>query len=173
MEPSQQNSDNIYKKNTKETPAEATLSEPWHAPLNRVTTFSKYFALALFIILPFVGFWLGVEYGFEKMESSSSNHLVTFDWEFFGKQCENSGGIFVPPPGSINALGRPDQKWCVCQTDRELDVDSYTCIEKSEGSHQEVVETKEKSWVTSVQFGSAQKISDLSIASQADDVVEV
>jgi hypothetical protein len=35
----------------------------WYAPLNRVTPLSKYLALALFVALPFAGFWLGMSYG--------------------------------------------------------------------------------------------------------------
>lgn len=38
-----------------------TTTEPWHAPLNRVTTVSKILAAVVFISLPFVGFWLGYE----------------------------------------------------------------------------------------------------------------
>ena len=38
--------------------------------LTTVTTFSKYLALALFILLPFGGFWLGVEYAKEGNTSS-------------------------------------------------------------------------------------------------------
>jgi len=37
--------------------------EKWYAPLARVTPFSKYLALGLFVVLPFLGFWLGVGYG--------------------------------------------------------------------------------------------------------------
>jgi len=35
--------------------------------LNKVTPLSRYLAMALFIILPFVGFWLGYNYAPEKM----------------------------------------------------------------------------------------------------------
>lgn len=42
------------------------MKEPWHAPLNRVTTVSKILAAVVFITLPFVGFWLGMGWG-EKM----------------------------------------------------------------------------------------------------------
>lgn len=34
----------------------------WHTSFTCVTPFSKYLALALFVALPFAGFWLGVEY---------------------------------------------------------------------------------------------------------------
>jgi|GEM_PF-4421048 len=37
-------------------------------PLNQVTPFSKYLAMALFIILPFVGVWIGYEMGMAKAE---------------------------------------------------------------------------------------------------------
>ncbi len=33
---------------------------------NRVTPLSKYLAMALFVILPFAGFWLGVEYALKQ-----------------------------------------------------------------------------------------------------------
>ena len=36
----------------------------WYAPLTKETPLSKYFSLALFIFLPFLGFWFGVEYKF-------------------------------------------------------------------------------------------------------------
>jgi hypothetical protein len=38
-----------------------TEKELWYSPLIRVTKFSKYFALVLFIALPFIGFWLGMQ----------------------------------------------------------------------------------------------------------------
>ncbi len=37
------------------------------APLTKVTTFSKFFALALFIVMPFVGGWIGYHYAPEKV----------------------------------------------------------------------------------------------------------
>ena len=36
--------------------------ESWHAPLNKVTLVSKILAGVVFVILPFVGFWLGQMY---------------------------------------------------------------------------------------------------------------
>lgn len=45
-----------------ENPAVVTTStEPWHAPLNRVTVLSKITAAIVFITLPFVGFWVGYD----------------------------------------------------------------------------------------------------------------
>ena len=48
--------------------AEQQQSEMWYTPLTRVTPLSKYLAMTLFVMLPFVGFWLGLEWG--KHESS-------------------------------------------------------------------------------------------------------
>lgn len=31
-------------------------------PLTRVTTLSKYLSLTLFVLLPFLGFWIGMQY---------------------------------------------------------------------------------------------------------------
>jgi hypothetical protein len=79
MEPSQPNSAHTSTSTTEENLTKATLSEPWHAPLNRVTTFSKYFALALFIILPFVGFWLGYLYGLQTAPVPGSCPLCSYE----------------------------------------------------------------------------------------------
>lgn len=46
---------------------ESTLGSGNLAELKKVTTFSKYFALVLFIILPFVGGWIGYRYAPEKV----------------------------------------------------------------------------------------------------------
>lgn len=43
--------------------------EPWHAPLNKVTTVSKILAAVVFITLPFLGFWLGIGYGEQRVEN--------------------------------------------------------------------------------------------------------
>lgn len=43
-------------------PSEQSQSEKWYAPLTRITPLSKYLALALFIALPFVGFWMGMQH---------------------------------------------------------------------------------------------------------------
>lgn len=55
--------------------------EKWYAPLLRATPLSKYLALTLFVLLPFVGFLLGWIYGeseVEKnMQSSNSQALDT------------------------------------------------------------------------------------------------
>jgi hypothetical protein len=44
-------------------PEEQSHDEKWYVPLTRVTPLAKYSAMVLFVVLPFVGFWLGVEYG--------------------------------------------------------------------------------------------------------------
>ncbi len=38
---------------------EQSQADKWYTPLTRDTPLSKYLALALFIVLPFVGFWFG------------------------------------------------------------------------------------------------------------------
>ncbi len=38
----------------------------WHTPLTKITPLSKYLAMVLFVVLPFVGFWLGVEWGKQR-----------------------------------------------------------------------------------------------------------
>ncbi len=48
---------------TPEVPAvQISPVESWHAPLNKVTLVSKILAGVVFVILPFVGFWLGQMY---------------------------------------------------------------------------------------------------------------
>jgi hypothetical protein len=64
MEPSPQN--------PPEQPAVVVTKEVWHAPLNRVTTLSKITAAIVFITLPFVGFWVGMQYGQDVNEPTVS-----------------------------------------------------------------------------------------------------
>jgi hypothetical protein len=45
----------------------------WHAPLTTVTTLSKALAVIIFIALPFIGFWFGMQYG---AQSNSYESLV-------------------------------------------------------------------------------------------------
>lgn len=45
----------------KTTPV-STNKESWHAPLNKVTPVSKIAAATVAIILPFLGFFLGIQY---------------------------------------------------------------------------------------------------------------
>ena len=40
-----------------------TEEKKWFTPLAQVTPVSKGLAAALFVLLPFIGFWLGMEYG--------------------------------------------------------------------------------------------------------------
>jgi hypothetical protein len=47
--------------------SEITKAEGRIAPLNKVTPLSKYLAMALFVILPFVGGWIGYNYAPEKV----------------------------------------------------------------------------------------------------------
>jgi hypothetical protein len=46
--------------------------EKWYTPLTRTTPLSRYLALVIFVVLPFVGFWLGVEHSeqFREFETS-------------------------------------------------------------------------------------------------------
>ncbi len=46
----------------KEPDVQISPVESWHAPLNKVTLVSKILAAVVFIVLPFVGFWLGQMY---------------------------------------------------------------------------------------------------------------
>jgi len=57
MEPTQNNIDQTNQ-------VETDQSNPsWHAPLNRITSTSKVLAAIIFIALPFVGSWIGYQYG--------------------------------------------------------------------------------------------------------------
>jgi hypothetical protein len=51
-----------------EAQAEQQQTEKWYALLTRVTPLSKYLALALFIALPFAGFWLGIRFSMYDTE---------------------------------------------------------------------------------------------------------
>ena len=42
-------------------------AESRFVPLQKVTPVSKYFALALFIVMPFIGGWIGYTYVPEKV----------------------------------------------------------------------------------------------------------
>lgn len=44
-------------------------TDPVISPWKQVTPFSKYLAMGLFIVLPFVGFWIGLHYGENKDQS--------------------------------------------------------------------------------------------------------
>jgi hypothetical protein len=44
------------------TPSTVTQKQDWLKPLTKVTPLSKALAMLLFIALPFVGFWLGMNY---------------------------------------------------------------------------------------------------------------
>jgi len=46
--------------------------EVWYTPLCRATPLSKYLAMLIFIIMPFVGFWLGYQYS-----TVSKNEYIT------------------------------------------------------------------------------------------------
>lgn len=63
---------------------EQSQTGKWYTPLTRVTTLSKYLAMALFVMLPFVGFWLGVEYGAKQL--TPSQEIVTYE------ECREAGG---------------------------------------------------------------------------------
>lgn len=67
-------------------------AESRFVPLQKVTPVSKYFALALFIVMPFIGGWIGYTYVPEKVimtkkfvsvpvrdETISTNSLITTD----------------------------------------------------------------------------------------------
>ena len=51
--------------------AEHTQVEKWHAPLTRPSFFSKHFAVVIFIILPFIGFYLGALYAYQHVTPTS------------------------------------------------------------------------------------------------------
>lgn len=62
------------------TQAETVPSvDKWYTPLTRVTPLSKYFAMALFVVLPFVGFWTGVEWGMRTHDLSRQKSHVSFE----------------------------------------------------------------------------------------------
>jgi hypothetical protein len=47
---------------TSSATSNAPSKESWHAPLNKVTPTSKILAAVVFISLPFLGFWLGLQF---------------------------------------------------------------------------------------------------------------
>ncbi len=69
----------------------------WYAPLTIETLFSKYFSMVLFVALPFLGFWLGVEYTekqnfIEQIKPAISDSII-IEKEFCeecDKCCESS-----------------------------------------------------------------------------------
>jgi hypothetical protein len=88
---------------------EPVKEEKWHTPLARATSLSKYFAMVLFVVLPFVGFWLGMEYASheytgvvvqrktnppvtERPVPESAIELPTNNHRFAGEE----GGVVVP-----------------------------------------------------------------------------
>jgi hypothetical protein len=50
--------------NPESVPDEKLIRETnsWYTPLTKMTPLSKYLAMALFIAMPFLGFWLGMQY---------------------------------------------------------------------------------------------------------------
>ncbi|MBP9760460.1 MAG: hypothetical protein KBD24_03815 [Candidatus Pacebacteria bacterium] len=48
---------------TKQQTETVSNVDKWYTPLTRATFVAKVLAMALFVALPFVGFWLGVEFG--------------------------------------------------------------------------------------------------------------
>jgi hypothetical protein len=81
------------------------------APLKKVTPLSKYFAMGLFIILPFVGGWIGYVYAPEKLvevettiisdaakTESNPQEDVSEDYDLQPIEAIN-GGIFDNAPG--------------------------------------------------------------------------
>lgn len=55
-------------------PQEGNTNEDWKRRFTEVTPLSKYLALALFIALPFLGFWLGMTYQASHPSISSEIH---------------------------------------------------------------------------------------------------
>jgi hypothetical protein len=52
-----------------------SANQKWYTPLTHCTPLSKYFAMAIFVVLPFVGFWLGLQYVTAPTGSTSvGNH---------------------------------------------------------------------------------------------------
>lgn len=57
----------------------AQVLEKWHAPLTSVTPLSRYLAMALFVALPFLGFWLGVGWGNMTMTERHGAEKLNLD----------------------------------------------------------------------------------------------
>lgn len=50
-----------------ESQPEQQDTEKWYTPLTRATLLSKYFAMVLFVLLPFIGGWIGYTFAPEKI----------------------------------------------------------------------------------------------------------
>jgi hypothetical protein len=59
-----------------ETTSSGTKACPWYQPLCNVTPLSKYLAMVIFILMPFVGAYVGYEYALTN-ESNATDILVT------------------------------------------------------------------------------------------------
>lgn len=67
----------------------ADENKTWYTPLTRVTKLSRVLAAVLFVGLPFLGFWLGVEYG-------GSQYIDDVYPPEYRHMCESSGGTYQP-----------------------------------------------------------------------------
>ena len=73
--------------NKNNTQEEVRAKQP--SPLHQVTPLSKYLAMALFIILPFVGGWIGYTYAPEEVEKEVTREALVKENESVTGDLEN------------------------------------------------------------------------------------
>lgn len=75
-------------------------------PVFRVTEFSKYFALTLFVAMPFVGGWIGYTYAPEKVVNIEKIKVIEVDKEVKVETVEGEndfafGNVFIASVSSV------------------------------------------------------------------------
>ena len=103
--------------------------------LNKVTSFSKYFALILFIILPFVGGWIGYTYAPEKIVEVEK--IVIKKVEIEPLNSEESSKDVENTTGDNRDVDSCDQYWTEAvkgmTADEKLECEKLWSVPNSDG----------------------------------------
>jgi|SRR3989344_2379551 len=121
------------------------------SPLPRFSLL-KILAAILFITLPFIGFWLGIEYG--KTLNSSRATTSTAYYENLKKQCnqKQSKGCCLSSVATMEAGGYKIAESDICpngyKKNTELCIDSYTWCEAQESLGSQPATNDTSTWKT-------------------------
>lgn len=102
---------------------------------NQVTPLSKYLVMALFITLPFIGFWLGMQYQKQLLFTTNQNvnSNQTNDWKIYSNKQDNYS--FQYPSGwIIRPNSSKTQQNIVTFENKEFEDSSTTNIDRVWGS---------------------------------------
>ncbi len=98
---------------------------------NRVTPLSKFFALVLFVLLPFIGFWLGTQYGkalslINGTPGTSNYYQSVASWQKDSNDPDFSISYPIDFEYQDNYTGQPTTDWRVGASAGELGVNAFT-----------------------------------------------